>query len=75
MSNTLCVQQGSCLEPLFVLIFINDLPHFLDVSTKLFADDMTLYLTGNDLNQLLKNFKSEPLTLYPGVKLTVWTSI
>ena len=54
------VPQGSWLCSLFFLIFINnfinDLPYFLDLSRKLFADDTTLYLTGDDINQLQKDF-------------------
>jgi hypothetical protein len=56
MPVTLGVPQGSCLGPLFFLIFINDLTHFLDLATKKFADDTTLYLTGDDINQLQKDF-------------------
>ena len=39
------VPQGSVLGPLFFSIFINDLPYALDLNSKLFADDTTLYET------------------------------
>ena len=66
MPVTLGVPQGSCLGPLFFLIFINDLLHFFDLSTKLFADDTSLYLTNDDIKQLqnsklLKNIKIKNL--------------
>ncbi len=37
--------QGSILGPLFSSIFINDLPFVLNLHSKLFADDTTLYIT------------------------------
>ncbi len=37
--------QGSVLGPLFFSIFINDLSYALDLSSKLFADDTTMYET------------------------------
>ena len=53
------VPQGSVLGPLFFLIFINDLPFVMDLSSKLFADDTTFYKNGKDITDLIKSFKSK----------------
>jgi len=59
------VPQGSVLGPLFFSIFINDLPYALDLNSKLFADDTTLYETLPDFIKI----ENHDITLVDEFKL------
>ena len=45
------VPQGSVLGTLFFLIYINDLAEGISSTTKLFADDTSLFSVVNNINQ------------------------
>ena len=53
------VPQGSVLGPLFLLIFINDLPENLQSTVKLFADDTLLFSTVYEPNIWASQLESE----------------
>ena len=70
------VPQGSVLEPLLFLIFINDLPASVSSKTRLFADDCILYrniytkedckVLQEDLHRLEKWEKAWGIEFHPG---------
>ena len=49
--------QGSVLEPLLFLIFVNDLPEQISSECRLFADDALLYSTRDKSHVLQEDLK------------------
>ena len=47
------IPQGTCLGPALFILFINDLPNALDLFCQLFADDCTLQVEGDNIEELL----------------------
>ena len=59
------VPQGSILGPLFFNIFVNDLFLTIDVSSLCnYADDYTLYTSGNDVNTIINTLKQDFLKIF-----------
>lgn len=61
--NCIRLPQGSVSGPLFFLIFINYLPYSSWISSTLFADDITIYDSCSNYDDLISKFlaKLEPL--------------
>lgn len=58
------VGQGSVLGPLLFIIFINDLPYYLnEFVTKLFADDTTVISTGENAEMVISNVRKSILKI------------
>ena len=58
------VGQGSVLGPLLFIIFINDLPYYLnEFVTKLFEDDTTVISTGENAEMVISNVRKSILKI------------
>ena len=53
------VPQGSSLDPMFFLIYLNDLHNSLESEPRLFADDTCLLVKGSNYEQLQINLNTE----------------
>ena len=73
------VPQGSCLGPLLYLLYVNDLPNISDLTFPvLYADDTTLCMRGDSLNDLVNSANVELQNFYDWLtanRLTINTMV
>ena len=62
------MSQGSTLEPLFFLLYIDDLPNATNTLPRLFADDTCLILSHPSFVQLEKNINQDLANVYRWAK-------
>ena len=63
------VPQGSLLEPLLFIVYMNDLATVIKLHLHLFADDIALYASGADPVLVQHTLNSDLATLFKWVTL------